>query len=100
MLKFARVSLPFAVGLFFAALILSVVVGDAGFALLIPAGLVLAARGLLMLTQRDEVLAPLATAESAGWTGRLGFRTAHPAGAALLTIIGAAWIIVGVALTV
>jgi hypothetical protein len=94
MLSVARATLPVAVALFFVAVVLSAKEA-AAFMLLVPAGILLMLRGILMLTYRDEVLRPLAEAETKGFTGALGFRSEHPAGAGLLLLIGAGWIAFG-----
>jgi hypothetical protein len=92
MLSVARATLPVAVALFFVAVVIG---AKAAFILLVPAGILFMLRGILMLTYRDEVLRPLAEAETKGFKGALGFRSEHPAGAGLLLLIGAGWIAFG-----
>jgi hypothetical protein len=96
-LAFARVALPTAVVLFAAAALVARATEDqAIFALLLPAGLVIVARGALMLALREQVLQPLAAREEAGLGGRLGLRKEHPFGAVMLIAIGLVWSAVGV----
>jgi drug/metabolite transporter (DMT)-like permease len=96
MLTLARISLSVSVLLFFVALLSSAVVGDETFGLLVPAGLLVAMRGVAMLTDREGVLRPLAEAEAeSSWT--LGFRKEHPAGAVMAILVGLGWAAFGIA---
>jgi len=74
MLRLARATLPIGVALFFVAVVLDAAgVGETAFLLIVPAGILFILRGILMLTYGDEVLSPLAEAETEGLTGALGF---------------------------
>jgi hypothetical protein len=98
-LALARLSNPVAISLFFFGLIGTTAVGEKALGLLVPAGALIATRGVVMLLDREGVLRPLAEAEaSSRWS--LGFRKEHPVGAALAIVIGIGWVAFGVAVLV
>jgi hypothetical protein len=94
-LHLARSALPIAVALFFVAVVLGGLTDDASFILLVPAGLLLALRGYLMLSRRQRVLGPLVELERKGINGRLGLSIEHPFGALLFLVIGSGWTVSG-----
>ncbi|HEX2161974.1 MAG TPA: hypothetical protein VHF88_09165 [Thermoleophilaceae bacterium] len=63
--------------------------------LLIPAGLAIVARGVLMLVYTDRVLVPLARREAASPWAKFGMNTEYRYGAALLVVIGLGWMLGG-----
>lgn len=99
-LLIARASLPVAVTLFFVGAGLELVLDDEAIlgVLLVPAGLMILARGLLTLRFRHEVMKPLSEREQAGIAGKLGLQKEHPFGSAMAVVIGLGWIVAGAAL--
>jgi hypothetical protein len=96
-LLLARGAIPFAA----VAFLFSVVAEDAtsgrSFFALVPAGVMIMARGALMLIYPQAVLAPLAQREETSFWSRSGLRIEHRFGAVLLLVIGAGWAMLGFA---
>lgn len=94
-LNFARMTLPLAVVLFVCGVLGESATDGASLMALVPAGALIVTRGVLMLTRRRAVLEPLAKREQSRFWGRMGFRTEHPFGAAMLVVIGTGWAVMG-----
>jgi hypothetical protein len=102
-LLLARSANPVAVVCFVTLVVLEKlnVAGPKVFALLIPAGLLIALRGILMLAFRDEVLSRLIDIESRSAYARFfGVRKESAYGAVLAIIIGVGWCVIGVMVAV
>jgi len=95
-LTIARASLPLAVFMALCGTLAEGATDGKSLAVLAPAGALIVSRGVLMLSYRDAVLAPLAQREAKGIWGRTGLRIEHGFGAAMLLIIGTGWTVMGV----
>lgn len=93
----AKLTLPFAIILFFLAMVTAGATTDKSLTLLTLAGVLITLRGVLMLGWPQTVLAPLARREVTTVWGREGLRIEHRFGAVMLLIIGAGWTAAGLA---
>lgn len=90
-LRFARLTRPVAIGLLVLTVLL-VGYNPRFFLLISVGGLLLIARGVLMLASPDAVLRPLTDAEPNTLNGKLGMQMEHRPAAAMLIVIGAGWV--------
>jgi hypothetical protein len=95
-LAVARASLPLAVLLFAGTVIGDSATDGASLLALVPAGVLIVSRGVLMLRYRDTVMEPLAARERASLRGRTGLFIEHRFGASLLVFIGLGWATLGI----